>query len=219
MPIPTGKPEQHQRVLLRDMVRERIRDAIMDGTLRPGEDLRDEDLQSWLGVSRTPIRDAVNELTRMGLIEMAPNRYTRVATPSEGEALSAYNTLGVILGGVVRLAVPLLPPAERKRISGELDKFLVTARDGDYEAMRVRFLPVFDRFIEHCENPQLSAVCRDTLDGLAYKIRVERMRTLIDLPRLIESFEALQKATQDGAAITAELATEEIFLLPGERPS
>lgn len=214
MPIPNDKPEQHHRVLLRDMVRERIRDAIMDGTLRPGEDLHDDDLQNWLGVSRTPIRDAINELTRMGLVEMAPNRYTRVATPTEEEALSAYNTLGVLMGGAVRLAVPRLPDASRKQILSELEKLEKAARSGNFDRVRELFIPVFGRYVEQCDNPQLIQVCKDTLDGLAYKLRTERMSTLVDHDELGDAIRDLRSATTDARAVDAELATERVFLLP-----
>lgn len=219
MPIPHGKPEQHQRVLLRDMVRERIRDAIMDGTLRPGEDLRDDELQAWLGVSRTPIRDAINELTRMGLIEMAPNRYTRVATPSEEEAMSAYNTLGVIFGGVVRLAVPHLGEGERRSVAKESERLQAAFSAEDLEGVSDRFMPFFGRYVERCGNPQLVQLCSDTIDGLAYKIRAERMRTIVDIDATVHDLTRLRAATLAGDPIAAELATESLFLLPGERPA
>lgn len=216
MPIPTGQPEQHQRVLLRDMVRGRIREAIMDGTLRPGEFLQDDALQSWFGVSRTPIRDAVNELSRMGLIEMAPNRYTRVATPSDADALSSFNTLGVLLAGVVRVTVPSLPAAERKRIAASLQKVATTARDSDFDRVREPLLAAFERFVSQCENPQLARLCSDTLDGLAFKIRADRMATLVEPEALAAALEALAEATVEGRAVGAELATGRVFLLPGE---
>lgn len=214
MPIPTGKPAQHHRVLLRDMVRERIRDAIMDGTLRPGEGLRDEDLQKWLGVSRTPIRDAVNELARAGLIEMAPNRYTRVATPSEGEAITAYHTLGVLLSGAVRLAVPRFEDADRDATVAILSSLAAAARGGDFDTLRDWFMPLFVRYIERCGNQQLIHVCNDTIDGLAYKVRTERMRTLVDQEAMADAFDRLREATAAGRAIDAARATERVFLLP-----
>jgi DNA-binding GntR family transcriptional regulator len=217
MPIPSGQPEQHHRVLLRDMVRERIRDAIMDGTLQPGEDLRDEDLQSWLGVSRTPIRDAINELTRMGLIEMAPNRYTRVASPTEEEMLTAYQTLGVLFGGVVRLAVPNLSDEVKAELSAEFEFLLDAIEKKDWEEGRKHFIPLFERYLPYCENPQLAAVCRDSVDGLAYKVRNEKSRTLIQADRFSADLRALRDATMAGEAVAAELAIESAFLLPDGR--
>lgn len=52
----------------------------MDSTLEPGERLNDEELVRWLGVSRTPIREAIASLNAWGLVELEANRYTKVAT-------------------------------------------------------------------------------------------------------------------------------------------
>lgn len=57
-------------------------EAIENGTLEAGERLNDEELTSWLGVSRTPVREAIARLESEGLVEMAANRYTRVASLS-----------------------------------------------------------------------------------------------------------------------------------------
>jgi DNA-binding GntR family transcriptional regulator len=131
MPVPNSAPTEHQ--LLRDTVRRKIHEAIMDGTLEPGERLNDDELIAWLGVSRTPIREALSQLARAGLIEMAPNRYTRVTTPDPTQVVEAMQTLGVLFGGVVRLAVPRLTAATKKRILAALDTTI-----GELEAHDVR---------------------------------------------------------------------------------
>jgi DNA-binding GntR family transcriptional regulator len=69
IPSPVTKPE---RRLLRDDVFQQLRDAIVDGTLTPGEQVRDVDLAEWLGVSRTPVREALLRLTETGLVTAAP---------------------------------------------------------------------------------------------------------------------------------------------------
>ncbi|GAB3583043.1 GntR family transcriptional regulator [Leifsonia lichenia] len=76
MPMPT---DHVARVSLSDEAYTRIEAAIMDGTLEPGERLRDPELVQWLGISRTPIRHALDRLLDQGLVEMERNRYTRVA--------------------------------------------------------------------------------------------------------------------------------------------
>lgn len=76
MPMPT---DHVARVSLSDEAYTRIEAAIMDGTLEPGERLRDPELVQWLGISRTPIRHALDRLLEQGLIEMERNRFTRVA--------------------------------------------------------------------------------------------------------------------------------------------
>jgi len=82
MPVPKSPTSQGPRRLLRDVVYEQMLEAIENGTLEAGERLNDEELTSWLGVSRTPVREAIARLESEGLVEMAANRYTRVASLS-----------------------------------------------------------------------------------------------------------------------------------------
>lgn len=77
MPVPQPTPEP-PRQLIRDRVYSQIREEILKGQLEPGEKINDADLTTWLRVSRTPIREALAMLAVDGLIEMEPNRYTRV---------------------------------------------------------------------------------------------------------------------------------------------
>lgn len=70
------------RTLLRERVLNQLMTAILDGTFAQGDRLRDDELIAWLGTSRAPIREALTRLADMGLVEMAPNRYTRVAAVS-----------------------------------------------------------------------------------------------------------------------------------------
>jgi hypothetical protein len=69
------------RRLLSDEACRVLRDAVLDGTLEPGERLHDDELITWLGVSRTPIRSALDRLRAAGLVEFSANRYTRVRAP------------------------------------------------------------------------------------------------------------------------------------------
>lgn len=79
MPIPPQAPGV-DRSLLRDDVFRRLRDAIVDGTFEPGEQLRDAELAEWLGVSRTPVREALLRLGASGLVVAKPGRSTTVST-------------------------------------------------------------------------------------------------------------------------------------------
>ena len=79
MPIPPHAPAV-DRSLLRDDVFLRLRDAITDGTLEPGEQLKDGELAAWLGVSRTPVREALLRLAQGGLVVAKPGRSTTVST-------------------------------------------------------------------------------------------------------------------------------------------
>ncbi|GAA4403622.1 GntR family transcriptional regulator [Fodinibacter luteus] len=100
MPVPPA-PAHVQRSLLRDDVYTRLRDAVVDGTLAPGEQLRDADLAAWLGVSRTPVREALQRLAGAGLVLTTPGRSTTVATLDRREIRNAQ----VVVAAMHRLAV------------------------------------------------------------------------------------------------------------------
>ncbi|RUQ98325.1 GntR family transcriptional regulator [Labedella endophytica] len=63
---------------LSDEIYRRLGEAITSEVLAPGERIRDTEVASWLGVSRTPVREALWRLQQIGLVETSPSRYTRV---------------------------------------------------------------------------------------------------------------------------------------------
>ena len=64
---------------LRDVIFNTLRDAIVSGDLKPGERLMEVDLAEKMGVSRTPVREAVRKLEMEGLVTMVPRKGTHVA--------------------------------------------------------------------------------------------------------------------------------------------
>lgn len=111
MPIPTG-PGLTPRTLLRDDVYRRIRDTIVRGELQPGEKLRDGELGAWLGVSRTPVREALLKLAEAGLVTAKPGRETIVA-PEDPVALAHARTIAAELHALAaRLSAPHAPGDE-----------------------------------------------------------------------------------------------------------
>lgn len=212
MPVPQQKKAASvQRVLLRDVALDQLKSAILDGTLEPGETLHIEELQNWLGISRTPIREAINELHRMGLIDLEPNRYTRVAEPVESEVLDAMHALGALLGGTVRLAVPRLPDEAAELVKERALSAAEGFRTRDAERVRENGFPTLSIYVEHCGNPLLIKVFRDQLDGLMHKVRAERLFKFFDTDALADCVEELAAATADRDPLRARNAIEGIF--------
>src|SRR4051812_9531313 len=95
MPVPaTNAPLE--RDLLKDQAYAAIRDAIVDGTFAPGERIRDQELCEWLGLSRTPVREALNRLEQDGLIETVPQRFTRVTPLDRRAARDAFPVVAAL---------------------------------------------------------------------------------------------------------------------------
>jgi DNA-binding GntR family transcriptional regulator len=88
MPLPIKEP-QINRQSIRDDVYVKLLNWIMEGVLRPGEKIVDKDLAEHLGVSRTPVREALRRLEDKGLVESSANRWTRISTipPKEPEMI------------------------------------------------------------------------------------------------------------------------------------
>ena len=107
MPVPTSASSV-RTPLLRDAVHDRLRDAIVDGTLAPGEVVRDTELAEWLGVSRTPVREALLRLGGTGLVRAAPGRSTVVAEIDLDEVREAHTVVATMHRLAVAEAVALL---------------------------------------------------------------------------------------------------------------
>jgi DNA-binding GntR family transcriptional regulator len=130
MPIPQDA-EVPRRTLLRDDVYLRLRDAIVDGTLVPGERLRDQELAAWLGVSRTPVREALLRLGQAGLVQAAPGRSTTVATLDARAVRDAQSVVAAMHRLAVEQAVPQLGGADITAMREANGRFAAALRRGD----------------------------------------------------------------------------------------
>jgi len=214
MPLPTSGPSGPEHLSLREVAMDRIRDAIFDGTLQPGEPLLDHDLQVWLGCSRKPIRDALSDLERLGLVEMSPQRFTRVATPSASDRTFVFQTLGALVGGVVRVTVPALSDAGRATLVAEIDSIIDILPERDPTAYGALAWPLVDRFVELCPNRILVATTRDTIGSLAHRLRMTATTDWLRWDDLEADYPVLRGATAEGDSIAAELAVERLFRMP-----
>jgi DNA-binding GntR family transcriptional regulator len=133
MPIPAHDAPP-RRALLRDDVYKRLRDAIVDGTLTPGEQLRDQELAAWLGVSRTPVREALMRLGHAGLVHTAPGRSTMVATLDARTLLGAQSVVAAMHRLAVEQAVSQLGAADLAAMREANDRFAAALRQGDVDA-------------------------------------------------------------------------------------
>lgn len=213
MPVPNTDDRLTRRPL-RDVVAERLQTAILDGSFQPGEVLTDAELSEWLGVSRTPIREALQRLERVGLIETLPNRYTRVALPEFADAFAAFQALGALFGGVVRVTVPQMSveyrrealyriDAEVARLEGGGSPRLVFTADGGYEA-----------WLRFCPNEALVSVVRDVTCGLSFRLRSPDLETkVLSRDHTLRHLPIFRAAVENGDGSRAEEAIERMHFL------
>jgi DNA-binding GntR family transcriptional regulator len=119
------------RPLLRDEAYDRIRRAIVDGTLPPGAPLRDGDLADQLGLSKAPVREALRRLADDGLVDSKPQSYTRVSDVMSRDVVDARQIVRVLHEFAVREAAPRCRPADVAAMRAANDRFAkaIEARD------------------------------------------------------------------------------------------
>lgn len=172
MPIPTSSPPPDRR-LLRDDVYGRLRDAIIDGTFEPGEQLRDVDLATWLGVSRTPVREALLRLGQTGLVVALPGRSTTVSTVDGRAVREARDVVAAMHELAVREAVPSLTADDLERMRRANAAFAQAVEAGDVDAALAADDELHGVPVSVCGNRALAAVLEQLTPVLR---RAERLR-------------------------------------------
>ena len=107
---------------VRSMVTQKLREAIMSGTLKPGQRLVERELCEMTGVSRPSIREALRLLEADGLVNTVPHRGPVVSTISLEEAKQLYTARAVLEGFAGRECARLHDPVVVRRIGDALTR-------------------------------------------------------------------------------------------------
>lgn len=102
---------------------------IRAGKLKPGDRIREEVVAASLGVSRTPVREALQHLQTRGLVEIATGRGTIVVDVSMHEAIEMYAMREVLEGAAARFAAQHALPAEISIMQDLLEEFVAAKGD------------------------------------------------------------------------------------------
>lgn len=108
---------------LRDVVFNTLRDAIINGDIEPGERLIEISLADTLGVSRTPVREAIRELETEGLVVMTPRKGAEVAKISNKDLTDVLEVRRVLEVLAVELACEKITPEQLARLEENLNDF------------------------------------------------------------------------------------------------
>lgn len=122
------------RRLLSEQVFEQLRDAIVGFELLPGEKVLDADLARRFGLSRTPVREALNRLADAGLVEAKPGVYTRVAPLSKHDAQHTLAVIRALDAMAVEAAVPLMTEEDLDIMRESNTQFAAAVSAGDVAA-------------------------------------------------------------------------------------
>lgn len=203
------------RLSLKEVAIERIKTAIFEGEFQPGERLNDAQLQTWLGISRSPLREALSELTRIGLIETAPQRFTRVATADATHIDDHIQLLGTLLGGIVRVTVPSLtdnPP--KAQLLASIDSVIDTAKNQNTLDFVRTSKDLMNQLVALCPNVVLVTFVNDILDATTYLLGISNAVDHINWEISIVQYQKFRRCVEANDAIGAEQAIEDLYRLP-----
>jgi DNA-binding GntR family transcriptional regulator len=99
-------------LLLREIAYERLKDAIRNANLPPGEPLSENRLSKLLGISRTPVREALQKLSQEGLVEIIPGRAVRIANRSFRDVVDVLYIRLLLEPGMMRLVAENISQAQ-----------------------------------------------------------------------------------------------------------
>ncbi|WP_197517422.1 GntR family transcriptional regulator [Microbacterium karelineae] len=206
---------QAQPKRLADIVYERLCNAIVDGSLKPGQRVRDGELADRLGVSRMPVREALQRLERQGLIEMVASRYTRVTEVTPEMPGQSLEFIGYQVGIGLRLAVRRLDEAGRKRAAEmlrEIGAHAETDPKAAYDATRR-----FGEFLGTAsENALFQATMTDAWLMLSRNLR-GTFPLVKDAAAIRSELDEAAAAVEAGDAVAAEELVRRVMLLgPGQ---
>lgn len=131
-----GKPTRAEEL------RQQLSDEIVRGALAPGSALDETELAQRFNVSRTPVREALRQLTASGLIESRPHRGAVVAQPSIERLTGMFEAMAELEALCAGLAAERMSPVQRHALEAIHEELRVLSYDGNPE----RFHEVNERF-------------------------------------------------------------------------
>jgi DNA-binding GntR family transcriptional regulator len=149
-----------------EAVYQRVREAILEGEIAPGATMSQVALAEELGISRTPLREALRMLQSEGLVDAERNRRVRVAPVSARDLQELYVMRVTLEAEAIRLAVPRMAAEDLARLEGSIAEMAHYAEARDYrrwtdphqafhraliEPAGERFIAVLRQLLDHAE--------------------------------------------------------------------
>ena len=159
---------------LNGIVYSRLRDLILSNDLRAGQKLVDRDLAEQLGVSRTPVREALGRLAMMGLVEARSRRGFYVSQYTSEQMSDLYAFRRILEVNAARLAAENAGPAHLREIDRILSELENLARGLENRAKTVEVdLQIHDLIARASGNASLHQASRQIMDKIVCFIWVD----------------------------------------------
>ena len=178
---------------LRDVVFNTLRQAILTGELKPGERLMEIHLAKKLGVSRTPIREAIRKLELEGLVTMIPRRGAEVAQITEksmNDVLEERRALDVLC---VELACDRITEEELEQLKAACEAFEAAVKTKDAKKIAHADVALHDIIVCATGNQRLIQLVNNLSEQM-YRYRFEYIKDSSQHERLVEEHRVIYQS-------------------------
>ncbi len=188
---------------LRDVVFNTLREAILRGDLVPGERLMELQLASKLGVSRTPIREAIRMLEQEGLAITIPRKGAIVAGMTEKDMQDVLEIREALEELSVQVACDKITEEEIAELQKNMKNFEHSLKSGDLKKMAQADVEFHDVIYRATDNPKLISMLNNLREQM-YRYRVEYLKNPQNHEQLLKEHEAIYKGIveKDKDAVT-----------------
>ena len=181
---------------LRDVVFNTLREAILKGDLKPGERLMELQLASKLGVSRTPIREAIRMLEQEGLAVTTPRKGAEVAKMTLKDMEDVLEIRDALDELAVRIACQKISDAQLKQLEDMKELFEKSTQTGNVKKNAEADVTFHDVIYEATGNPKLVTLLNNLREQV-YRYRVEYMKDPKNYPTVIAEHEAILESLKN----------------------
>ena len=194
---------------LRDVVFNTLRQAILTGELKPGERLMEIHLADQLGVSRTPIREAIRKLELEGLVTMIPRRGAEVAQITEKSMNDVLEVRRAVDALCVELACERITKEELDRLDEACQEFAREARkkDKDVKLLAQKDVILRDIIVQATGNQRLIQLVNNLSEQM-YRYRFEYLKDFSQHEKLVEEHGVIYKSIVNKDKETASEAAK-----------
>lgn len=189
---------------LRELVFESLREAIISGQLRAGERLMEIQLAEEMGVSRTPVREAIRKLELEGLVAMIPRKGAYVAGLSFKDIVDVFEIRGALEGLAAELAAERITDEELEELERYLVKIAEAIEKGDLEKVVANDTDFHSLLYQASRNQRLSQI----INNLREQIQRFRTTSLSYPGRMKTALEEHRKIVEAISARDGELASK-----------
>ncbi|SCZ00126.1 GntR family transcriptional regulator [Alkaliphilus peptidifermentans] len=195
---------------LREIVFENLREAILEGKLEPGQRMMEIQLAEQLGVSRTPVREAIRKLELEGLVIMVPRKGAYVADVSIKDIMEVLEIRAVLEGLAASLAAERMTDEELDELEMISYQFKRSYQQDDVEGMIEKDIEFHERIFNSARNEKLVQIAQGLREQI-YRFRVTYISEYNKAKELVEEHQAiLETISQRDAEKAYEVAAKHI---------